>query len=302
MKFKWKDFEIECTVDEFEDLFVRGVFDPNLIIGVKRETVHDRDETHFVPVYGCQIPAVRDIPLNLAVSTPKPEPASSGNSRNENADNPVKAEPKCVMVAAPETHNRKTDATIRDEFVHIMDAVHHTLTHETALWNTELKTKSSIAYKDINDSGDWLDDAKALQYLVSGCAHITGDAGGAYVVEKEKGTSYIICKGFPNNPHYSMLATFFKDQDGITGAHLQIDNERLTEPAFSLKIENEPSSPLVQFADACVRLFPRISVEEHERIVGERQIAEDGIRGIDAAERKLCKTENNDKKSDASWW
>lgn len=289
MKFKWKDFEIECTVDEFEDLFVRGVFDPNLIIGVKREAVHDRDESHFVPVYGCQIPAVRDIPLNLAVSKPAQDLKIPDNSPVK-ADNPVKAEPKCVVIVAPETQNRKNDAKNRDEFAHIMNAVNHTLTHDTASWNTELKTKASIAYKDINDSGDWLDDAKALQYLVGGCAHITGDAGGAYVVEKEKDTSYIICKGFPNNPHYSMPVTFFKDQDGITGANLQIDSERLTEPVFSLKIENEPCSPLVQFADACVRLFPRISAEEHERIVGERRIAEEGVRGIDATAKNTGKS------------
>ena len=161
-----------------------------------------------------------------------------------------------------------------------------------------MKSKSSIAYTDINDSGDWLDDAKALQYLVSGCAHITGDVGGAYVVETEKGTSYIICKGFPSNPHYSMPVTFFKDQNDITGAHLQIDSERLAEPVFSIKIENEPGSPLVQFADACVRLFPRISAEEHERIVGERRIAEESIRGIEAAAKKT----NNDGKSGVSCW
>lgn len=298
MKFKWKDFEIECTVDEFEDLFVRGVFDPNLIIGVKREAAHDRDDSHFVPVYGCQILAVRDLPLNLTVPAQKPEPTNPGNSRNDIAVTPVKDEPKCVVVAAPENQNRKTDATIRDEFVHIMDAVHHTLTHDTALWNTELKTKASSAYADINDSGDWLDDAKALQYLVSGCAHITGGASGAYVVEKEKDTSYIICKCFPNNPHYSMPITFFKDQGGITGAHLQIDSERLAEPAFSIKIENEPCSPLVQFADACVRIFPRISAEEHERIVGERRIAEESIRGIDAAAKKTSK---NDKSGVSCW-
>lgn len=298
MKFKWKDFEIECTVDEFEDLFVRGVFDPNLIIGVKRETVRDDEGSHFVPVYGCQIPAVRDLPLNLTVPTQKSEPTSPGNSRNGNTDTPVKDEPKCIMVVANEAQKRKTDAATRDEFVHIMDAVHHTLTHDTALWNTELKSKSSIAYTDISDSGDWLDDAKALQYLVSGCAHITGDAGGAYVVEKEKDTSYIICKGFPNNPHYSMPVTFFKDQNGITGAHLQIDSERLAEPVFSIKIENEPGSPLVQFADACVRLFPRISAEDHERIVGERRIAEESIRGIEAAAKK---TNNNDKSGVSCW-
>lgn len=181
-----------------------------------------------------------------------------------------------------------------------MDAVHHTLTHDTALWNTELKSKSSIAYTDINDSGDWLDDAKALQYLVSGCAHITGDAGGAYVVEKD--TSFIICNGFPNKPHYSMTVTFFKNQDGTTGAHLQIDSERLTEPAVSFKIENESRSPLFQFVDACVRLFPRVSVEEHERIVGERRIAELGIRGVEAAGRDYATKANENGKSDDSNW
>lgn len=299
MKFKWKDFEIECTVDEFEDLFVRGVFDPNLIIGVKRETVHDDEGSHFVPVYGCQIPAVRDLPLNLTVPTQKTEPTSPDNSRNDIAVTPVKDEPKCVMVVASETQNRKTDATARDEFVHIMDIVHHTLTHDTALWNPELKHNANSAYVVINLDSTRLDEARIFQYLVNGCAHITGDARGAYVVEKEKDTSYIICKGFPDKPQYRMTVTLFKDQDDITGVHFRFDSEDLAESAVStINIENEPCSPLAQFGEACVRLFPRFSVEEHERIDGERRIAEDSIRGIDAAAKKA----NSNDKTGVSCW
>lgn len=292
MKVKWKNFDIECTVDEFEDLFVRGVFNPNLITGMKRETVHGNEGSHCVPVYGCQIPSASDIPLNLTVSTQK---TGTGKSRNDIADTPVKDEPECVMVVAHETQNRKNDAAARDEFVHIMDAVHHTLTHDTFVWS-ELKTKASIAYKDINDSGDWLNDAKVLQYLVSGCVHITGDVGGAYVVEKD--TSYIICNGFPDRPQYSMMVTLFKDRDDITGANFQIYREGSAEPEVSLEIGNEPGSPLPQFADACTRLFPMVSPEEHERIVGERHIAEEGVRGIEAAAKKA----NNNGKSGVSVW
>jgi hypothetical protein len=299
MKFKWKDFEVECTVDEFEDLFVRGVFDPNLIIGVKRETVHDDEGSHFVPVYGCQIPAVRDLPLNLTVSTPKPEPASPGNSRNDIAVTPVKDEPKCVMVVAPETQNRKTDDTARDEFVHIMDKAHHILTHDTAMWNPELKHNANSAYVVINLDSTRLDEARIFQYLVNGCAHITGDARGAYVVETEKGTSYLICKGFPDKPQYSMKVILFRDQDGITGVHFRFNTEELAESAVTtINIENEPCSPLAQFGEACVRLFPRFSAEEHERIDGERRIAEESVRGVEAAAKK---TRKNDKSGVSVW-
>ena len=297
MKFKWKDFEIECTVDEFEDLFVRGVFDPNLIIGVKRETAHDRDESHFVPVYGCQIPMVRDIPLNLAVSKPAQDLKIPGNSRNDKADTPVKDEPKCVMVVAHE--NRKTDDTARDEFVHIMGKVHHTLTHDTAMWNPELKHNANSAYVVINLDNTRLDEARIFQYLVNGCAHITGDARGAYVVETETDTSYLICKGFPDKPQYSMKVILFRDQDGISGVHFRFNTADLAESAVTtIKIENEPCSPLAQFGEACVRLLPRFSMEEHERIDGERRIAEDSVRGVEAAAKKTSKPD----KSGVSVW
>lgn len=281
MKFKWKDFEIECTVDEFEDMFVRGVFNPNLITGVKREAVHDCDESNFVPVYGCQIPVVRDIPLNLAVSKPAQELKIPDNS-------PVKAEPKCVAIAAPET--QKTDDTARDEFVHIMDKAHYILTHDTAMWNTELKHHAYSAYVVINQDNTRRDEARIFQYLVNGCAHITRDACGAYVVETEKGTSYIIYKGFPDKPQYSMKVILFRDQDGISGVHFRFNTEDLVESAVTtIKIENEPCSPLAQFGEACVRLLPRVSMEEHERIDGERRIAEDSIRGVEAAAKKTSK-------------
>lgn len=275
MKVKWKDFNFECTVDEFEDLFTRGVFDPNLITGVKRETVHDNEGSHIVPVYGCQIPVVSDIP-----------------------NTPAKDEPKCVIAAAPEKHGAK----VRDEFARIMDEVHYTLDHSTASWNIELKTKANIAYVDVHDSGEWLNDAKVLQYLVSGCAHITGDVAGAYVVEKEQGTTYIICNGFPDRPQHSMLVTLFKDQDDITGANFQIGREGSAKPEVLLEIGLEPGSPLALFAEACTRRFPMVSPEEHERIAGERLIAEESIRCVEAAGRDADKKTNETGKSGVSYW
>lgn len=53
MKFKWKTCDIECTVDEFEELYVRGIIDPSVIPHKSKEEL---EGPHFVPVYGCQIP------------------------------------------------------------------------------------------------------------------------------------------------------------------------------------------------------------------------------------------------------
>lgn len=60
MQFKWKNCDIECTVDEFEELYVRGIIDPSVIPHKSKE---EHDESHIVPVYGCQVPMVdpRDI-------------------------------------------------------------------------------------------------------------------------------------------------------------------------------------------------------------------------------------------------
>lgn len=53
MKFKWKNCDIECTVDEFEELYVRGIIDPSVIPHKSKEEL---EGPHIVPVYGCQIP------------------------------------------------------------------------------------------------------------------------------------------------------------------------------------------------------------------------------------------------------
>lgn len=52
MQVKWKNCDIECTVDEFEELYVRGIIDPSVIPHKPKEEL----EGYFVPVYGCQIP------------------------------------------------------------------------------------------------------------------------------------------------------------------------------------------------------------------------------------------------------
>lgn len=53
MKFKWKNCDIECTVDEFEELYVRGIIDPS---GIPHKSKEELGGPHIVPVYGCQIP------------------------------------------------------------------------------------------------------------------------------------------------------------------------------------------------------------------------------------------------------
>lgn len=52
MHVTWKNCEIECTVDEFEELYARGIIDPSVIPHKPKA----EPEGHFVPVYGCQIP------------------------------------------------------------------------------------------------------------------------------------------------------------------------------------------------------------------------------------------------------
>ncbi len=59
MQVKWKNCEIECTVDEFEELYARGIIDPSVIPRKPKEEL----EGHFVPVYGCQIPTPDPIVL-----------------------------------------------------------------------------------------------------------------------------------------------------------------------------------------------------------------------------------------------
>lgn len=63
MKIKYFDTEIECTVDEFEDMIARGIFKSKV---KPEEFIHDliRKDPPAAPkwpetvaLYGCQVPA-----------------------------------------------------------------------------------------------------------------------------------------------------------------------------------------------------------------------------------------------------
>lgn len=85
MKIKWNKMTIECTPDEFEDLFARGIFNQDMIIsqdnalrdlyGLPKSSEPPKKETlrnpfpDVVAVYGCNVPANVGDDITCHVST-----------------------------------------------------------------------------------------------------------------------------------------------------------------------------------------------------------------------------------------
>lgn len=307
MQFKWKNCDIECTVDEFEELYVRGIIDPSVIPHKSKE---EHDESHIVPVYGCQVPMVdpRDIiiapgshlgagetvELNLckkvseavpdamaepatteaAAEVSQPEPTADGGSEN----NAIPAPSPSDAAGSSSASEESGPGDHREHFPICYKTIKE-LGFHTDVFIDQFRDISNPALRDaalkLLDSHNYPTDyASCLiaKYLLHGTLEVGTKLGddNSFAVNCKDG---LIClyRKWPYR-HVALLKIIPTKGE----AHVELEILRTFNEYDQRKFvfrSSDYTLPLVEFISVCAQTWPAFSEDEYTSYVNNKESA-----------------------------
>ena len=308
MKFKWKNCDIECTVDEFEELYVRGIIDPSVIPHKSKEELGG---PHIVPVYGCQIPMVdpgqlaltpgrhlgagETVELNLCKKTPETvldamaEPATT-EATAEVSQPELPADggsdddviPAQIPSDAAGSSSDSEDAGPGEHFPNHFPICYKTIKElgfDTDVFIDQFRDISDPALRDaaikLLDSHNYPTDYTSClvaKYLLHGTLEVGTGLGEAnsFAVIGNDGTIRLYRK----SPYRD--AALLKIIPTKGEAHVELEILRTFNEDDQRKIvfrSSDYNLPLVEFISVCAQTWPAFSEDDYNSYVKKQQSA-----------------------------